>query len=77
MGKVYGVGLVAHYSMDNNLSFGQYSNPRKNKKKVNDEEIYDNEGYMKLLMEKFMSNAMAALEKKFQTWNVHSFPYLS
>merc|ERR1712032_801366 len=34
MGKVYGVGLVAHYSMDNNLSFGKYSNPRKKKKKL-------------------------------------------
>ena len=77
MGKVYGIGLVAHYSMDNNLSFGQYSNPRKNQKKVNDKEIYDDEAYMKQVMEKCMSNAIAALEKKFQTWNVYSFPYLS
>ena len=59
MGYVYGVGLVAHYSLNNNLSFGTYSNPMKKKKT-----IINDEKYMMDIVTKCMLNAMFSLQRK-------------
>ena len=62
MGYVYGVGLVAHYSLNNNFLFGRYSNPLK-KKKI----IINEEKYMMDIVTKCMSNAMFSLQQKIPT----------
>ena len=61
-GYVYGVGLAAHYSVNNNLSFGTYSNPLKKKKT-----IINDKKYMMDIVLKCMLNAMFSLQQKIPT----------
>ena len=57
-GYVYGVDLAAHYSVNNNLSFGTYSNPLKRKRT-----IINDKQFMMEIIKKCMSNAMFSLKK--------------